>query len=69
MKMLKTLKSHKSRFWTRLDLTVQIGDRGLYGDFKVLLKRRAVGEVFNARALLNHGKVRCRVFELTSQTL
>ena len=40
---------------------VQIRDEGLYRDFKVRV-------LFNARGLCNPGKVRRRVFELTSQT-
>ena len=43
------------------EVIVQIRDGGLYQDFKV-------GVIFNARALFNPGKVRRRVFGLTSQT-
>ena len=46
---------------------VQIGDGGLYWDFKVrVLFEKA--SLFNARGLCNPGKVRRRVFELTSRT-
>ena len=46
---------------------VQIRDGGLYRDFKVrVLFEKA--SLFNAQGLCNPGKVRRRVFELTSQT-
>ena len=46
---------------------VQTRDGGLYRDFKVrVLFKKA--SLFNARGLCYPGKVRRRVFELTSQT-
>ena len=57
------------RQWCRtLEIIVQIRDGELYRDFKVqvLLEEASL---FNARGLCNPGKVRRRVFELTSQTL
>ena len=54
------------------EVIVQIRDRGLYRDFKVrvLFEKAPESKVslFNARRLCNLGKVRRRVFELTSQT-
>ena len=46
---------------------VQIRDGGLYRDFKVRVLFEKTS-LFNARGLCNPGKVRRRVFELTSQT-
>ena len=52
---------------TIFEVIVQIRDGGLYRDFKVrVLFEKA--SLFNARGLCNPGKVRRRVFELTSQT-
>ena len=46
---------------------VQTRDGGLYRVFKVQVLFEKVS-LFNARGLCNPGKVRRRVFELTSQT-
>ena len=52
---------------TIYDVIVQIRDGELYRDFKVrVLFEKA--NLFNAQGLCNPGKVRRRVFELTSQT-
>ena len=56
---------------TIYDVIVQIRDGELYRDFKVRVlfeKASRRPSLFNAQGLCNPGKVRRRVFELTSQT-
>ena len=63
MRRTKTVYEAEKAF----EVIVQIRDGGLFRDFKVrVLFEKA--SLFNARGLCNPGKVRRRVFELTSQT-